>query len=228
MLLHKTLSLNDVRLTKAAGDGAARYSGYASVFGGVDSYGDTIVKGAFESTLRAHGKPKMFLDHVWDLPIARIDAAREDDHGLFIEWEMTPGMAKAAEVRAALDHGTLDGLSIGGYIKKGDYDETESGRVIRRWSKLVEVSVTAFPADDAARVSPASKSADGLLEAIDQAETIREIELLLRDAAGFSRRAASALTARTKALLGQGDPADDASQAMASALLQRMHRIASA
>ena len=84
MLLHKSLSLSDVRLTKAEG---GRYAGYASVFGGVDTYGDTIIKGAFESTLRANGKPKMFLDHDWGLPIARIDVAKEDDHGLLIEWE---------------------------------------------------------------------------------------------------------------------------------------------
>ena len=223
MLLRKTLSLSDVKLTKAAG-GAGRYSGYASVFGGVDSYGDTIIKGAFESTLRANGKPKMFFDHVWDLPVARIDVAKEDDHGLFIEWEMTPGMSKAADVQAALDHGTLDGLSIGGFIKKGDYDETENGRVIRKWSKLMEVSVVAFPADAAARV--ATKGGSDIIDAIEEAATIRELEQLLRDAAGLSKGAATALVARVKAVLGQGDPADAEAKAMQQ-LADRIKRLAS-
>lgn len=204
MLLHKTLSLSDVRLTKAEG-AANRYSGYASVFGGVDSYGDTIVKGAFESTLRTHGKPKMFFDHVWDLPVAKIDVAKEDDHGLYIEWEMTPGLAKAADIQAALDHGTLDGLSIGGFLKKGDYEETEGGRVIRKWTKLLEVSVVAFPADAAARVALTKGGAD-VLEAIEEAQTIREIEQLLRDAAGLSKGAAEALVARIKSVVAAGDP----------------------
>lgn len=211
MLLHKSLSLSDVRLTKAEG---GRYAGYASVFGGVDTYGDTIIKGAFESTLRNNGKPKMFLDHDWGLPIARIDVAKEDDHGLLIEWEMTPGMSRAADVKAALDHGTLDGLSIGGYVKAGDYDETESGRIIRRWANLMEVSVVAFPADRAARVS---KGAD-FGEAIAELASMREIERFLRDAGGFSKGASAALLARVKAVIGvAGEPDEDTAEAKALA-----------
>lgn len=218
MLLRKTLSLSDVRLQKATG-GAGRFSGYASVFGGVDSYGDTIVKGAFESTLRNNGKPKMFFAHMWDLPIARIDVAKEDDHGLYIEWEMTPGMSRSADVLSALDHGTLDGLSIGGYLKKGDFDETEGGRIIRKWTKLVEVSVVAFPADEAARV--AAKSSSDILEALEEVRTVREIEQLLRDAAGLSKGAATALVARVKAVSAQqGEPVEPAVDAITTQLLQ--------
>lgn len=222
MLLHKTLSLSDVRLTKASGT-TGRFSGYASVFGGVDSYGDTIIKGAFESTLRTHGKPKMFFDHVWDLPVARIDVAKEDDHGLYIEWEMTPGLSKAADIQAALDHGTLDGLSIGGFIKKGDYEETEGGRVIRKWTKLLEVSVVAFPADAAARVEM-TKGAD-ILEAIQEASTVREIEQLLRDAAGLSKGAAEALVARIKSVAFAGEPRT-AADPMLTLLADRLHALA--
>jgi hypothetical protein len=222
MLLHKTLSLSDVRLTKASGT-TGRFSGYASVFGGVDSYGDTIIKGAFESTLRTHGKPKMFFDHVWDLPVARIDVAKEDDHGLYIEWEMTPGLSKAADIQAALDHGTLDGLSIGGFIKKGDYEETEGGRVIRKWTKLLEVSVVAFPADAAARVEM-TKGAD-ILEAIQEAATVREIEQLLRDAAGLSKGAAEALVARIKSVAFAGEPRT-AADPMLTLLADRLHALA--
>ena len=60
MLIHKTLKLDDCEV-KIAGD-TGTFAGYASVFGGVDSYGDTIIKGAFESSLR-NGKPKMFKSH---------------------------------------------------------------------------------------------------------------------------------------------------------------------
>ena len=218
MLLRKNLSLSDVKLTKA--EGAGRYSGYASVFGGVDSYGDTIVKGAFASTLRNNGTPKMFFDHDWSMPIARIDVAKEDDHGLHIEWEMTPKMSKAADVQAALEHGTLDGLSIGGYVKAGDYDETETGRVIRKWANLMEVSVVAFPADAAARVA---KGAD-FAEAIDELKSLKEIERFLRDAGGFSKGAATALVARAKVVLGVvGDP--DAAAAEAKAIAQLHERL---
>lgn len=103
-----------------------------------------------------NGKPKMFFNHEWGMPIGKYTKATEDDHGLLVEGELTPGLSLSSDVRAAMKHGTLDGLSIGGYVKKGDYDETETGRVIRRWSTLMEVSPVVFPADSAARIDAAS------------------------------------------------------------------------
>jgi HK97 family phage prohead protease len=214
MLLRKSLLLSDVNL-KMEGD-TGKFSGYASVFGGVDAHGDTILKGAFDSTLRANGKPKMFLEHAWAfssgaaaLPIGKYTVAKEDDHGLYVEGELTPGMSLANDVHAAMKHGTLDGLSIGGLIKKGDYDETDSGRVIRRWTKLIEVSPVVFPADGAARIDSASVKSADILEAIEDLHTIRDFESFLRDAGGLSKGAATALTARMKSLMTQGDPAQD-------------------
>ena len=214
MLLRKTLSLSEVEL-KVEGD-TGRFAGYASVFGGVHSSGDIIVKGAFDYTLRTHGKPKMFLEHAWAsmfasgagaLPIGKYLVAKEDDHGLYVEGEFTPGMSLSSEVRAAMKHGTLDGLSVGGFIKKGDYDETDSGRVIRRWTRLVEVSPVVFPDDGAARVEAASVKSADLLEAIEEIATIRELERFLRDAGGLTKGAATALVARAKTVLGvEGEP----------------------
>jgi len=107
----KTLSLSDCQI-KMADDGEGRFAGYASVFGGVDSYGDTILKGAFESTLKKNGKPKMFAQHEsWGLPIGKWLTAKEDDHGLYVEGEFTPGLTRAQDTYAALKHGTVDGLS---------------------------------------------------------------------------------------------------------------------
>lgn len=207
MLLRKTLSLSDVSL-KLEGD-TGRFSGYASVFGGVDSYGDTIVKGAFESTLKTNGKPKMFFNHEWRMPIGKYHVAKEDDKGLFVEGELTPGMSLSADVRAAMLHQTLDGLSIGGMVKKGDYDETETGRVIRRWSVLMEISPVAFPADKAARVDLASVKGTDFDDAIAELETIRDFERLLRDAGGFSKGAAAALVARAKVVFAAGEPGEE-------------------
>src|SRR4249919_1987050 len=182
MLLRKTLSLTDVDL-KVEGE-AGTFTGYASVFGGVDSYGDTIIKGAFESTLRNNGKPKMFFNHEWTMPIGKWVSVKEDDHGLLVKGELTPGLALSADVRAAMKHGTLDGLSIGGYLKKGDYEDTEGGRVIRKWSNLMEISPVAFPADSAARVDGSSVKSE-LADAIEEIESVRDFERFLRDAGSF-------------------------------------------
>lgn len=224
MLLRKHLSLSDVSL-KMVGE-AGCFTGYASVFGGVDYYGDTIVRGAFASTLRQNGMPKMFFNHDWSsIPVGKWTKATEDDHGLLVEGEFTPGLAAADAVRAAMKHGTIDGLSIGGFIKQGDYEQTETGRVIRKWTKLVEVSPVVFPADAAARVDGESVKGADLIEAINEIESIRDLECLLRDAAGLTKGAAVALVARAKVVLSAGEPREAEAKAM-QAIADRIRRIA--
>lgn len=226
MLMRKHINLQDA-VIKMDGDSGS-FEGYASVFGGVDSYGDTIVRGAFESTLRHNGKPKMFFNHTWTMPIGKWTTVREDDHGLYVAGELTPGLNVASEVRAAMKHQTLDGLSIGGFLKKGDYDETEDGRVIRRWSSLVEISPVVFPADAAARVDLGSvKGSADLAEAIEEISSIRELESFLRDAGGLTKGAAVALVARAKVVMGlQGEPAPDTPEAKQLQLLGVRMRLA--
>lgn len=227
MLIQKTLKLNDVALKLDGSTG--KFAGYASVFGGVDSYGDSIIKGAFESTLRNNGKPKMFFNHKWDMPIGKWTVAKEDDHGLYVEGELTPGLAIAADVRAAMQHGTLDGLSIGGMLKKGDFEETEKGRIIRKWSSLMEVSPVVFPADGAARIDLSSVKAHAftqLLDAeIDNIDTIREFESFLRDAGGLSKGAAQALTARAKVLFNERDAGEQIDAKSLAELADRFRRL---
>lgn len=223
MFLRKTLSLVDVSL-KSEGD-SGRFSGYASVFGGVDSYGDTIKRGAFKATL---GKqmPKMFFDHKWDMPIGKWVIAKEDDHGLFVEGELTPGLGLSADVRAAMKHGTLDGLSIGGYLRKGDYEESESGRVIQKWSELAEISPVVFPADSSARIDAASVKSIDFEALLPECKTERDIERLLRDA-GLGKWEAMALVSRAKAILSGRDAHQDAAASEMAALTQRFQSLAS-
>lgn len=223
MLLKKTLSLSDCQI-KLDGD-SGKFAGYASCWGGVDSYGDTIIKGAFETTLRRDGKPKMFYNHdaFGGIPIGKWHVAKEDDKGLFVEGELTPGLTLASDVRAALKHGTLDGLSIGGFLKAGDFDMLEDGkRIIKKWSKLLEISVVSFPADSAARVDMASVKSAELEAAICELETIRDFERFLRDAGGLSKGLAEALVSRAKLIFVQGEPEPKPADAKAMQELQVM------
>ena len=227
MLVRKTLSLSSVSLKM---DGATgKFAGYASVFGGVDSYGDTIVKGAFLDTLRTNGIPKMFWNHDWDMPIGKWDVAREDEHGLWVEGSLTPGLSLSEDVKAALSHGTIDGLSIGGYLKRGDYEETEEGRRITKWTSLMEVSPVVFPADASARIDPGTIKSGEVLALIDGIESIRDFENFLRDAGGLSKGAALALTARAKEVLTARDSQPEPTDAKALALVaDRLERITAA
>lgn len=217
----KTLKLEDVSLKFDGETGV--FSGYASVFGGVDTYGDTIIKGAFESTLR-NSKPKMFFNHDWNsLPIGKWTKAKEDDKGLFMEGELTPGLARSMDVRAAMKHGTLDGLSIGGWVKKGDYEDVEAGRIIRKWSNLVEVSPVVFPADSAARIDLASVKGVDFEALLPECKSERDIERLLRDA-GLGKWEAMALVSRAKAIFSGRDAAEVA-DVKTEAILERLQRL---
>ena len=224
MLLHKTLSLSDVVL-KMEGE-TGKFSGYASVFNGVDAVGDTIVKGAFQETLKT-GAPKMFFNHKWDMPIGKWTVAKEDDHGLFVEGELTPGLGLAGDVRAAMKHGTLDGLSIGGMLRKGDFEESaKGGRVIHKWSNLMEVSPVVFPADSAARIDIGSVKSIDFEALLPECKTERDIERLLRDA-GLGKWEAMATISRAKAIFSGRDAPEDAEAKTERLVLERLQRLAS-
>lgn len=209
MLKHKTLTLQNCSL-KFAGDEAGTFGGYASVFGGVDSYKDTIMPGAYKSVIDrvqmgASRMPKMFINHrSWELPVGKWTKAYEDDKGLYMEGELTPGNPQAATVKAAMKHETVDGLSIGYTLKEDDVDYIEEDgdkiRVIKNISELAEVSIVTFPADDAARVDLSS-----VKSALDEIHSIKDLEDFLREAGGFSKSLATATASRAKRLFAQSE-----------------------
>lgn len=196
--IRKALSLSDCRLSfKGKGeDTTGQFEGYASVFGGNDSYGDTIHPGAFADTLKNHATPKMFLNHrAWELPVGKWLSLEEDTTGLLVRGELTVGMRAADDLRAAMKHETVDGLSIGFLLGSEDFEWKQGmeGRDIYRVSELIEISPVTFPADGAARIS-----ADSVKGALDQIQTITDFEHFLRDSGAFSKGLATALASRAR------------------------------
>lgn len=226
--LRKSLGLDDVAL-KLEGEGGT-FEGYASRWDRVDSYGDTILKGAFADTLKANGQPKLWLQHSWKLggallPIGKAQCV-EDDVGLKLRGELTPGLAIAADVRAAMKHGTIDGLSIGGLTRKADCEEKSGGgRLIRRWHNLVDVSVVAYPAEKEARIDLETVKSMDFEALLPECKTERDIERLLRDA-GLGKWEAMAIVSRAKAILTGRDAPEDAEAKVHAQLLERLQRLA--
>ena len=219
---HKAILIVDAQF-KLEGDDTT-FTGYASTFGNVDGGGDTIVKGAYKDTLKTNGMPKMFFNHdSYAVPIGKWVKAVEDDYGLLLTGEFTPGNTLAAEVKAALKHGTVESLSIGYRLKAGDYQETPTGRTIKRVERLAETSIVTFPMDKFAKVDLTSVKFADVLKAV---ETIRDFEYFLRDEGGFSKGAAQALTARAKELFGLRDAANGEEAKMAE-ILERIQKIGS-
>jgi HK97 family phage prohead protease len=208
MNLRKNITLSQVEL-KFAPEGTKTFSGYASVFGGVDSYNDTIVKGAYNSVIEKINNgdfrmPKMFVNHKsWDIPVGKWTKLEEDDKGLYMEGELTPGNPQSDIIKAGMVHETIDGLSIGFQI--GDFEIVQKGdtslRLIKSIKELPEVSIVTYPADDNARVDLTS-----VKSSLDNVKNIRDFENFLRDACGFSKNLATATASRAKSLFTQGDP----------------------
>ena len=185
----KTLSL------ELKADDAGTVEGYGSVFGGVDTYGDRIVPGAFAKSLTVR-KPKMLWQHNMDKPIGVWDEIVEDDKGLRLKGRLaaTPQAQEACEL---VKMGAMDGLSIG---FRTTSDEMEGNTRLLKEIDLWEVSFVTIPADSAAT-----------LTGIKAQKTEREVEEALRSI-GLSRREAKAFIANGWAgVIGQREA--DAMQA---------------
>lgn len=186
----KSLPLNSAAI-KFASEGR-EFSGYASVFGGVDSYGDTIEPGAYKSTLVDRDRPVQLRWNHYGPVIGKWTEIKEDDVGLFVRGELSPGHSVADDAYALLKHGAINGLSIGYRIPEGGAETKDDIRILRAID-LVEVSIVETPADLAAQIGDVKS-------AISRLDNARDLENLLRDAGGFSRTDAKALISRIKSL----------------------------
>lgn len=214
---YKNIALRDIDLKMDAS--TRKFRGYASVFNGKDSYGDTILPGAYKKSLETYGMPKMFFGHGWGLPIGKWTLVQEDAKGLLVEGELTEGNPQADAVLAALKHGTVDGLSVGFSMRGGEEKDLEDGgREIKTIGRLFEISIVSFPADNAARVT------DVRSEDLDEIDSIRDLEGFLRDVGGFSKSMATALVAKSRRLfLDQRDA--EAEEKAAKDLLERFKKL---
>lgn len=133
-------------------------SGYASVFGNVDSYGDIVIKGAFLKSIEKAEKTgkviSVFYGHNMEDPranIGRVIELREDNHGLFFKAQLDlSGDTYGRLVYEQLKDGRLDSLSFGFSIIEGA--NTEAGYELREL-ELYEISVVPIPANQEALIT---------------------------------------------------------------------------
>lgn len=185
----KNLTLEQVDI-KMTGDGY-KFSGYASVFGGVDSYGDTIHPGAYKNTLSDRDRPIALRWNHHGPVIGKWTNMQEDETGLLVEGELTKGHSTAEDAYALLKHGAITGLSIGYMPVKEEPNET--GGVDLYEIALREISVVESPADLGAQIG-------SIKSGLEEASSLKEVERLLRDATGLSRTEAQTLISRIKSL----------------------------
>ena len=185
---HKLIDLNNIEV-KFDESRRGYFSGYASVFGGVDAYGDTVMPGAYKSTLENRNRPvQMRWNHFGEV-IGKWTNMYEDQKGLFVEGELTPGHSKAEDVYASLQHGAISGLSIGYRVNKSAPNETKGLDLYE--IDLVEISIVETPADLAAQIGDVKSEFDAI-------QSEKELEAFLRDVGNFSHTMAKGIISKAK------------------------------
>lgn len=198
---------------KAAKDPTApvQFEGYGSVWDRTDSYGDTVHKGAFAESLKERD-PIMLYSHNPTRVPGKWLSTTEDNKGLRLLGELTPGHSEATDLAASLKHKSLTGLSIGGYTKESTPKHEKNpygGRDITKFD-LYEVSPVAMPAENEARIDTQS-----VKMMLDQCGTPADFEELLREA-GFSKSASTSFISRlSRVLRGEPGEVSEASKAVA-------------
>lgn len=136
------------------------FSGYAAVFGNIDSGGDIIEKGAFAKTIAEDfDRIKIFSDHdTYDLPIGKPLELREDEKGLFIRGKISDTV-KGRDIRTLLKDRVLTEMSIGYKATIFDYDSGSNVRRIKE-IKLWDVSIVTWAMNDQAKISDVKKLVD--------------------------------------------------------------------
>lgn len=130
--------------------------GYASTFGGEpDAYGDIIVSGAFEKTIREDGNRVKFLfGHDWSSIIGKVTKMYEDERGLFIEAKISD-TEQGRDFMTLVKDGVIDRMSIGYTATKWKFDN--DGHCHLEEIKLFEVSGVGLPANDRAVITSAKE-----------------------------------------------------------------------
>jgi HK97 family phage prohead protease len=145
----------DLAVRFDAGDDAGAFTGYASVFGEPDSFGDTIKPGAFRKSLREHvarkTKPGLFWMHDPREVIGVWTDLAEDERGLKVAGQLVLETARGSESHALLKAGALNGLSIGFRARSAERGPN-GGRILTDID-LVEISLVSLPAASKARVT---------------------------------------------------------------------------
>lgn len=127
-------------------------TGYAAVFGNIDSYNDILVKGSMDKTL-AESSQRIKLCYQHDIyePVGKFNVLRVDDKGLYIEARISDA---EPEIKTKISEGILNEFSIGYSTVKSE-TRTENGVNVRYLTeiKLWEISLVTLAANEMATVT---------------------------------------------------------------------------
>ena len=193
------------------------FTGYGSVNGNVDSYGERVMPGAFAGSLAKHKREGtnvlMLWQHNPNEPIGVWEDLAEDAKGLWGKGRLIMEVQKAREVHALMKANAIGGLSIG----YREIKATPDGNV-RNLEELDlhEISPVSFPANRRARIEAVkSERMEEFARRLRDGEPmpIKEFEDILREAGvpkTMAKQIASVGYAKAIQCEAEGDQANEA------------------
>lgn len=166
---------------------SGEFTGYAAVFGNVDSEGDVIVRGAFGigPTERDLLIPILY-QHDTSRPIGKNLRGKEDDYGLWVRGQLILDTRDGGDTYRLVKGGAMNGLSIGARLQKSS-PRSGGGRDLEKL-RLMEYSMVTFPANDLARIQAIKADTEKATDFTVSLEEIRTwtMRWQLLDALGYT------------------------------------------
>jgi HK97 family phage prohead protease len=135
-------------------------SGYATKFFGVDTYGDTIVPGAYDQTIKENptGFPAFVMHKSHDMPVGLWTSFKEDREGLFVEAKLPKADTFVTErLIPQIKLGSVDSLSIGYYPVKVRFEEDDTRTLLEIGLKEISFITKGYQADSGALLTELKK-----------------------------------------------------------------------
>lgn len=165
-----TKNIASIQIKAGPDDGLAdgQFTAYASVFGNVDSYGDVVVKGAFDRDLKVWDKsgnpiPLLFGHNMTDpdYNIGHVVKAEEDEVGLKVTCQLDLDNPKAKQVYRMLKGRRINQMSFAYDVVDGAMGERDGEPVFElRDLKLYEVSVVTVGANQETEILAVKQAAE--------------------------------------------------------------------
>jgi HK97 family phage prohead protease len=144
---------------------AGLIAGHASIFGLVDHFNERVEVGAFSKSIAEWAAknrvPPLLWSHDPAEPIGSILSLREDNIGLHFEAQINLQTSRGREAFEHIKAGDVSGVSIGFRTLKTKSNNDGSLSLLE--INLMEISIVALPANDAARIT-AIKSLDNSIQ----------------------------------------------------------------
>src|SRR6478736_3943797 len=177
---------------------AGQFSGYASVYDTIDSYGEVVAPGAFAASLRdwkAKGRfPPALWQHDRTQPVGPFTKMEEDAKGLYVEGKLlVDDVQRAREARALMQAGAISGMSIGFDVVAEEHD-SKAKLITLKEINLWEVSIVTFPANKEAQIEAVKSLMDDIRDG-HGLPSLKQFEGFLREA-GFSNLQSKAIASK--------------------------------